>query len=191
MTHPRPIKRTKLIDKYKTNSAFNKWFSSIKLDCLPSPIQKKIFSFDKYHKKLSFFQALHLKVYEIIENNLSVDEEGLLVVLSEGSIVENDDSFSLQANVNKDVNFWWGRRRYKSRTNARGWAANIRAAGHLNAAAAFGAAVFGLGVEGAPNTLGAIYAYNLSERIDCHNARTNRGIVADLHFTQTFTIKPQ
>ncbi|SEK98825.1 hypothetical protein SAMN04488700_0571 [Carnobacterium iners] len=46
--------------KQKTNSAFNKGFSSIKLDCLPSPSQKKIVDFDKYHNKLSFFLALQL-----------------------------------------------------------------------------------------------------------------------------------
>lgn len=60
MAHPKPIKRTKLMGKQKTNSAFNKGFSSIKLDCLPSPSQKKIVDFDKYHNKLSFFLALQL-----------------------------------------------------------------------------------------------------------------------------------
>ncbi|SEK55414.1 hypothetical protein [Carnobacterium iners] len=74
MTHPRPIKRTKLIDKYKTNSAFNKWFSFIKLDCLPSSIKKKIVAFDKYHKKLSFFQSLQLFLHGINDEKESLRE---------------------------------------------------------------------------------------------------------------------
>ncbi|SMH27084.1 transposase, IS4 family [Carnobacterium iners] len=62
------------MDKYKTNSAFNKWFSSIKLNLLPSPIQKKIVDFDKYHKKLSFFQALQLFLHGINDEKESLRE---------------------------------------------------------------------------------------------------------------------
>lgn len=78
----------------------------------------------------------------ISETNIEI-EEGSLIVLEEGTIVENDDTFSLQANVTKDVKYWWGKRRFKSTANARKWAANIRAAGHVNAAAGIGLAIFG------------------------------------------------
>lgn len=55
------------MDKYKLNAAFNKWFSAIKLEELTIPILKKIFSFDKYHKKHSFFQTMQLFLHVIEE----------------------------------------------------------------------------------------------------------------------------
>ncbi|SEL35580.1 hypothetical protein [Carnobacterium iners] len=62
------------MDKHKKNSTFNKGFSSIKLDRLPSPIQKKIVDFDKYHKKLSFFQTLQLFLHGINDEKESLEE---------------------------------------------------------------------------------------------------------------------
>jgi len=60
------------MDKYKLNSAFNKWFSAIKLEKLPIPIREKVFAFDKYHKKLSFFRALQLFLLAINEEKESL-----------------------------------------------------------------------------------------------------------------------
>ncbi len=40
------------MDKYKTISAFNKWFSNIILKKLPFSIREKISQADKYHKSL-------------------------------------------------------------------------------------------------------------------------------------------
>ncbi|MFL2139811.1 IS4/IS5 family transposase, partial [Desemzia sp. FAM 23991] len=60
------------MDKYKLNSAFNKWFSAIKLEKLPIPIREKVFAFDKYHKKLSFFRALQLFLHAINEEKESL-----------------------------------------------------------------------------------------------------------------------
>lgn len=59
------------MDKYKTNTVFNKWFSSIKLKKLPSPILEKIVAFDKYQKKLSFFRALQIFLHAINEEKES------------------------------------------------------------------------------------------------------------------------
>ncbi|MFL2145233.1 IS4 family transposase [Desemzia sp. FAM 24101] len=59
------------MDKYKTNTAFNKWFSSIKLEKLSSPIFERIFAFDKYQKKLSFFRALQIFLHAINEEKES------------------------------------------------------------------------------------------------------------------------
>lgn len=62
------------MDKYKTNSAFNKWFSSIKLKKLPFDIQEKIFQADRYTKKLGFEQFLKVFLYGIDQERESLRE---------------------------------------------------------------------------------------------------------------------
>ena len=48
------------MDKYKTNTTFNKWFSAIKLGKLSVNSQKCIFDYNSYRKKLSFEAVLKL-----------------------------------------------------------------------------------------------------------------------------------
>lgn len=60
------------MDKYKTKSALNKWFSSIKLNKLPPVIQEKITGFDKYQKKLTFIKALQIFLHGINDEKESL-----------------------------------------------------------------------------------------------------------------------
>lgn len=60
------------MDKYKTNSAFNKWFSAIQLEKLPDPIQKKIQEFDHYRKKLSFEKVLLILLHGVNDEKESL-----------------------------------------------------------------------------------------------------------------------
>ncbi|GMA09334.1 hypothetical protein GCM10025886_24870 [Tetragenococcus halophilus subsp. flandriensis] len=62
------------MDKYKTISAFNKWFSAINLKELPFSIREKIFQAEKYHKKLSFEQFLKVFLYGIDNERASLRE---------------------------------------------------------------------------------------------------------------------
>lgn len=55
------------MDKYKTNTAFNKWFSAIKLGKLSVNSQKCIFDYNSYRKKLSFEAVLKLFLYAVNE----------------------------------------------------------------------------------------------------------------------------
>ncbi|MEK0197943.1 IS4/IS5 family transposase, partial [Tetragenococcus halophilus] len=53
------------MDKYKTISAFNKWFSNINFKKLPFSIREKISQADKYHKKFDFEHFLKVFLYGI------------------------------------------------------------------------------------------------------------------------------
>ncbi|GMA45001.1 IS4-like element ISTeha5 family transposase [Tetragenococcus halophilus] len=53
------------MDKYKTISAFNKWFSNINFKKLPFSIREKISQADKYHKKFAFEHFLKVFLYGI------------------------------------------------------------------------------------------------------------------------------
>lgn len=159
------------------------------LDKLDLASIQGVLGYDGIQNALNSEMLLNTYLQYIEEINYEISNDSL-VVLEHGTIVEADESFSLQANVNRDTTHWWGRRRLKSRVNANRWAANIRSASHAIAAAGIGLAIFG-GVAGIPNGLTAVYGYNLADRIDYHNGRTNRGIQADLHWTLTFRIQPQ
>ena len=54
------------MDKYKTNTAFNKWFSAIKLGKLSVNSQKCIFDYNSYRKN-SFEAVLKLFLYAVNE----------------------------------------------------------------------------------------------------------------------------
>ncbi|MCB5950444.1 IS4 family transposase [Enterococcus sp. BWT-B8] len=60
------------MDKYKTNSAFNKWFSAIKLENLSVYSKKWILDYNSYRKKLSFESVLKLFLYVINEEKESL-----------------------------------------------------------------------------------------------------------------------
>lgn len=60
------------MDKYKTNTAFNKWFSAIKLENLSVDSKKWIFDYNSYRKKLSFEAVLKLFLYAINEEKESL-----------------------------------------------------------------------------------------------------------------------
>ena len=60
------------MDKYKTKSAFNKWFSAINLNELPFSIQEKISDFNRYQKKLTFTKALQIFLHGIHEEKESL-----------------------------------------------------------------------------------------------------------------------
>lgn len=60
------------MDKYKTNSAFNKWFSAIQLKNLPDSIQIKIQEFDRYRKKLDFEKALLIFLHGVNDEKESL-----------------------------------------------------------------------------------------------------------------------
>ncbi|MCF1615228.1 MAG: IS4 family transposase [Staphylococcus equorum] len=62
------------MDKYKTISAFNKWFSTIKFNQLPFSIREKIAQADKYHKKFRFEQFLKVFLYGIDGDRESLRE---------------------------------------------------------------------------------------------------------------------
>lgn len=60
------------MDKYKTNSAFNKWFSPINLEKLSFLSKQKITHYNLYRKKLSFEAVLKLFLYGIHEEKESL-----------------------------------------------------------------------------------------------------------------------
>ncbi|EOT29024.1 hypothetical protein OMQ_01550 [Enterococcus saccharolyticus subsp. saccharolyticus ATCC 43076] len=60
------------MDKYKTNSAFNKWFSAINLENLSVCAKQFIVNYNSYRKKLSFEAVLKLFLYAINEEKESL-----------------------------------------------------------------------------------------------------------------------
>ncbi|HGD0898876.1 TPA: hypothetical protein ACG7RA_001488 [Streptococcus agalactiae] len=137
--------------------------------------------FEMFVQHLNNLNRETMNSNEIISIDKSTQEE-----LNSNGI----QTYSSRGNVNSDTTYWWGRRRLKSKRNATKWAADIRSASHANAAAGIGLSIFG-GVAGIPNGLTAVYGYNFADRVDYHNGRTDRGIQADIHWTLTFSIKPQ
>ncbi|SFT08578.1 MULTISPECIES: hypothetical protein [Halolactibacillus] len=125
--------------------------------------------------------------------NLNADvRDGKLEILSNGALIDaNDDHFYVQGGVTKDQTFWWGRRRYKSTNNARLWATNLRSAALSGTGVAVFATAFGVAPLAISTSLTSIYINNLASRADYHNALTSRGIIANLHWTLTFSIETQ
>ena len=60
------------MDKYKTNSAFNKWFSAINLENLSVFSKQFVLNYNSYRKKLSFEAVLKLFLYGINEEKESL-----------------------------------------------------------------------------------------------------------------------
>lgn len=71
------------MDKYKTNSAFNKWFSEINLENLSEPIQKKVQNFNKYRKKLYFEKMLQILLHSINDEKESLRDINISFVSEE------------------------------------------------------------------------------------------------------------
>ncbi|WP_222594300.1 hypothetical protein, partial [Halolactibacillus miurensis] len=82
-------------------------------------------------------------------------------------------------------------RRYKSTNNARLWATNLRSAALSGTGVAVFATAFGVAPLAISTSLTSIYINNLASRADYHNALTSRGIIANLHWTLTFSIETQ
>lgn len=60
------------MDKYKTKSTINKWFSAIKLKNLSKKAQVHITAFNRYQKKITFEHALKLFLFAINEQKESL-----------------------------------------------------------------------------------------------------------------------
>lgn len=58
------------MDKYKINSAFNKWFSAINLENLSVYSKRVIQDYNSYRKKLFFKSVLKLFLYGINEEKI-------------------------------------------------------------------------------------------------------------------------
>ncbi|AOM83888.1 hypothetical protein [Salisediminibacterium beveridgei] len=145
----------------------------------------------EYNGKLNSQRLLNMYLKGIKDLNKEIKNKDVLV-LENGTLVDAvDDGFYVQGGSTYDVRRWWGIKRYKSNSNARRWEFDIRAAGQANAAGAIvGGLVFGpWGVAG--NGITSVYLFNLADRISYHNGRTSRGIIANMHYTLTFSITTQ
>ena len=60
------------MNKHKTISSFNQWFSSIDLNKLSIEAKQAIKEFDAYRKKLTFETVLKLYLYGINEEKVSL-----------------------------------------------------------------------------------------------------------------------
>lgn len=74
MTYPRLHTKEQRMDKYKTFSAFNKWFSYINFDTCSLKAQQQIRKYNAYRKKLSFESVVKLFLYAINEERGSLRE---------------------------------------------------------------------------------------------------------------------
>lgn len=115
----------------------------------------------------------------IDETNESL-EHGELVMLSDGTMVDNDDAFYLQGGSTYDKTYWWGKKRYKSTKDANKWVRDL----NKTAAAEAGAGVIAGAVLGvAPGVVGGVcsaYCWSLAADVDYYNGLSNRGIVASI-----------
>lgn len=71
------------MDKYKTNSAFNKWFSPINLEKLSILSKQKIVDYNSYRKKLSFEAVLKLFLYGTNEEKESLRDLSTSLIIKQ------------------------------------------------------------------------------------------------------------
>ena len=71
------------MDKYKTNSAFNKWFSPINLEKLSNLSKQKIADYNSYRKKLSFESVLKLFLYGTNEEKESLRDLSTSLIIKQ------------------------------------------------------------------------------------------------------------
>lgn len=112
--------------------------------------------------------------------------------LDNGTLVDSeDDSYYLQGGSTYDQTFWWGRRRYKSTSNANKWARDLQNCAALNGGAAtLAGACFG-GVGAIPNGLTSAYCWALGNEVSYKNSLSNRGIKADIYWCLVYSVKKQ
>ena len=71
------------MDKYKTNTAFNKWFSPINLGKLSVSSKQKIINYNSYRKKLSFEAVLKLFLYGTHEEKESLRDLSTALIIDQ------------------------------------------------------------------------------------------------------------
>lgn len=122
-------------------------------------------------------------------------EDGELILLENGSLIDSDDDeFYLQGGVTKDVKKWWGIRMYKSTSSANAWIRTLQKGANTNnlAAVIAGAATAGVwGIGGIPNAIAGYYLGNMAADASYYNSKCKRGIIADIRFVISYKIKNQ
>lgn len=93
--------KEQFMDKYNTNTTFNKWFSSINLSSLSEGAQKEMNQFNKYVKKMDLESYLKLLLHAIhdekeslhhLENtvmNLNLQQEVGLIAISYSQLAKS------------------------------------------------------------------------------------------------------
>lgn len=115
----------------------------------------------------------------IDETNESL-EDGELVMLSDGTMVDNDDAFYLQGGSTYDKTYWWGKKRYKSTKDANKWVRELnKTAAAEGGVGVIAGAVLGV-VPGVVGGVGCWYCWALAADVDYYNGLSNRGIVASI-----------
>lgn len=125
----------------------------------------------------------------------SINEEvqsGEMEVLENGTIVDaDDDAYYLQGGSTYDITYWWGKRRYKSTAAANAWVYKINKGVAVNAGmSVIAGAVFG-GWGAVPNGLTAAHGSYFASRVAYVNSTTNRGIIADVTWVLTISVRKQ
>lgn len=136
-----------------------------------------------------------IKDLEIHLDNLNEEiASGKLTMLDNGTMIDsNDKNFYIQGGSTYNEKKLWGVRRYMSTTAAYNYVYKLRdlnsvATGLVVASVIFGPyGVYPASVNGAT----ALWANQLANRIDYHNNRTSRGIIADIYWIPAFNIKTQ
>lgn len=115
----------------------------------------------------------------IDETNESL-EDGELVMLSDGTMVDNDDAFYLQGGSTYDKTYWWGKKRYKSTKDANKWVRELnKTAAAEGGVGVIAGAVLGV-VPGVVGGVGCWYCWALAADVDYYNGLSNGGIVASI-----------
>lgn len=152
---------------------------------------------DAESKGVVFNEALTAKsiVRKIKEGIKTINYDiakGKTKVLENGTIIQaDDDSFYLQGGSTYDQTYWWGKRRYMSTDRANLWNRDLNKAAAVNGGAAILAgAVFG-GVGAIPNGLTSAYCGYLASDVAYYNGLNSRGIVTDLNWWLTYSMRNQ
>lgn len=151
---------------------------------------------NEYYSKMGMEAVTADEVADMfIEGIENLNEElatGDMEILDNGTLVDSeDDSYYLQGGSTYDQTFWWGRRRYKSTSNANKWARDLQNCAALNGGAAtLAGACFG-GVRAIPNGLTSAYCWALGNEVSYKNSLSNRGIKADIYWCLVYSVKKQ
>lgn len=126
-------------------------------------------------------------------NTLNNDlHSGKYTVQSNGELVNSSDSnFYVQGGVTKDITYWWGKKRYTSTYATNLWIDKLNSDAALNAGAGIIAGAVLGGIGGVPNGTGFAYAWKFASDISYVNHRSNRGIVANITWALTYSIRKQ
>ncbi len=111
-------------------------------------------------------------------------EDGELIMLSDGTMIDSDDAFYLQGGSTYDKTYWWGKERYKSTKDANKWVREL----NKTAAAEGGVGVIAAAVLAGPpgvaagvaGGVGCWYCWAFAADVDYYNGLSKRGIVASI-----------